>query len=132
MRSDPVTYPLDLDIGEVADGYHLIIRRVYLMAEMLVVDWAFVPELAEDADLWPNISYDADVTPRYWNGWRVDFDGFPRPVPEARYVWFDFFQPYYDWMLHFDRHGQPDEDYLRNRISRLILDLRTGEAVLDN
>jgi hypothetical protein len=26
-RSDRVTYSLDLDIGEVADGYHVIVRR---------------------------------------------------------------------------------------------------------
>jgi hypothetical protein len=32
-------------------------------------------------------------------------------------------------MGHFDRHGQPDSDYQRNRIARLIFDLKTGEAV---
>jgi len=60
-----------------------------------------------------------------------DFGGFERPVPAARYAWVDFFRPDYDWMGHFDRHGQPDSDYLRNRIARLIFDLKTGEAVID-
>jgi hypothetical protein len=131
MRPDPFTYSLDLDIGEVADGYHLIVRSISLTGAMLVVDWAFVPELAEKAHLWPNMSYDADVSPRGWNHWTSDFGGFERPVREARYVWFDFFRPDYDWILHFDRHGQPDSDYLRNRIARLIFDLKTGEAVID-
>ena len=27
--------------------------------------------------------------------------------------------------------GQPDRDYLWNRITRLIFDLKTGEAVID-
>jgi hypothetical protein len=45
MRSDPRTYPLDLDIGDVADGYHLIVRSISLTGANLVVDWAFVPEL---------------------------------------------------------------------------------------
>lgn len=52
-------------------------------------------------------------------------------MPAARYAWVDFFRPDYDWMGHFDRHGQPDSDYLRNRIARLIFDLKTGEAVID-
>jgi hypothetical protein len=44
MRSDPRTYPLDLDIGEVADGYHLIVRSISLTGAYLLVDWAFVPK----------------------------------------------------------------------------------------
>jgi hypothetical protein len=27
----------------------------------------------------------------------------------------------HDWMGHFDRHGQPDSDYLRNRIGQAHL-----------
>jgi hypothetical protein len=46
----------------------------------------------------------------------------------ARRPRFDFFRPDYEWMGHFDRSGQPDSDYLRNRIARLTFDLRTGEA----
>ena len=34
----------------------------------------------------------------------------------------------YEWYVHFDRHGQPDDDYLRNRVARLTLDLKTGAA----
>jgi hypothetical protein len=82
-RSGPRTYPLDLDIGEVADGYHLVVRSSCLTGAVLIVDWAFVPELAEEARLWPNMSYDADVSPRGWNSGVSDFGGFERPVPEA-------------------------------------------------
>ena len=122
------TYPLDLDIGELADGHHLVVRSVSLRSDLLIVDWAFVPEPAEDADLWPEIRYDADVSPPGWNGWRNDFDVFERPVPKARKVWFDFFRPYYEPYLHLDDRGQPDSDYLRNRVARLNLDLETGAA----
>jgi hypothetical protein len=133
MRSDPRTYPLDLYIGEVADGYHLIVRSISLTGANLLVDWAFVPEVPEErlGELWPNMSYDADVSPRGWNQGVSDFGGFERPVPEARYAWLDFFRPDYDWMGHLDRRGQPGSDYLRNRIARLIFDLKTGEAVID-
>ncbi len=118
MRFDPRTYPLDLDIGEVADGYHLIVRGISLTGDMLIVDWAFAPELAEDARLWPNMSYDADVSPRGWNSGVSDFGGFERPVQRARYAYIDFFRPAFDWMSHFDRHGQPDGDYPCNRLAR--------------
>jgi hypothetical protein len=30
-----VTYPIDLDVGEVADGYHLIVRSISLSARDL-------------------------------------------------------------------------------------------------
>ncbi len=46
---------------------------------MLIVDWAFAPELAEEAHLWPNMSYNADVSPRGWNSGVSDFGGFERP-----------------------------------------------------
>lgn len=35
------------------------------------------------------------------------------------------------WNQAFDRHGQPDGDYLRNRIARLTFDLKTGEAQIE-
>ena len=129
----PVTYSFDLDIGEVALGHHLIARGISLTGQNLILEWAFVPEVAEEdhAEVWPNMSYDADVSPRGWNQGVSDWDVFERPVPEARYVWIDFFHPDFDWMGHFDRRGQPDDDYLRNRIARLTVDLKTGEAQLE-
>jgi hypothetical protein len=125
-----VSHPIDLDIGELADGYHLIVRSISLSAN-LNVDWVLVPDPPEVADLWPEIRYDADVSPPGWNQWRADFDIFERPVPKARKAWFDFFRPYYEWYAHLDDHGQPDGDYLRNRMARLTFDLRTGEAKIE-
>ena len=123
--SDSVAYLLDLDIGEVADGYHLIVRSISLTGQNLIVNCGFVPELTEEqgvAGVWPEMNYGADVSPPGWSQGRSDFDVFERPVPEARHAWFDFFRPDYDWL------GQPASDYLRNRIARLTLDLKTGEA----
>ena len=122
------SYPLDLDIGELADGHHLIVRSISLTGNSLIVDWVLVPEPAEDADLWPEIRYEADVSPPGWGGWRADVDQFARPVPKARKVWFDFFRPYYEWCAHLDDRSQPDDDYLRNRVARLSLHLETGGA----
>jgi hypothetical protein len=129
--SDSVRYPLDFDIGEVADGYHLIARGVSLRGANLTFEWAVVPEPTEEAEVWPEMNYGADVSPRGWNSWRSDCDGFERPVPKARHVWFDFFRTDYDWIVPFYRDGQPDSDYLRNRIARLTLDLKTGEAQIE-
>jgi hypothetical protein len=42
-----VTHALDLDIGEVADGYHLIARGISLSATDLLFEYAFAPEPAE-------------------------------------------------------------------------------------
>jgi hypothetical protein len=130
MRSDPRSYSLDLDIGEAADGYHLIVRSISLTAQHLLFDFAYIPEIPEErrGELWPNINYDADVSPRGWNAGSSDGEWYERPVPGARYAYFDFFRPGYEWTKHFDRHGQPDSDYLRNRIARLTFDLRTGHA----
>jgi hypothetical protein len=129
--SGSVTYSLDLDIGEVADGYHLIVRSISLTDENLLFEYAFVPEPTEVAEVWPNINYGADVSPPGWNqGWS-EGDVYERPPLEARHAWFDFFQPYYEWIGHFDRRGQPDSDYLRNRIARLTFDLKTGEAQIE-
>ena len=78
---------------------------------------------------WPNMSYDADVAPSGWNTGVSDFGGFARPVPQARYVWFDFFRPEYDWKRHADHHGQPDCSYLRNRVARLTFNLKARRGV---
>ena len=131
MRSDPRTYPLDLDIGEVADGYHLIARSISLEGEQLFFVFGFVPERAEGAEVWLNMSYSADIPVSQDCTGCGDEVMYARPARGARYAWFDFFRPDYTWMGHFDRHGEPDRDYLRNRVSRLIFDLKTGEAVID-
>jgi hypothetical protein len=129
-----VRYPLELDIGEVVLGHHLIVRSISLSATYLHVECAFLPELAEEAkgEVWPNMSYDADIRPS-WDyvgaGWDFQYE---RPALKARHAWFDFFRPDYEWIGHFDLHGQPDSDYLRNRISRLTFDLKTGEAQIEN
>ena len=64
-----VTHPLDLDIGEVADGYHLIARSVSLSAQDLMFEYAFSPELTREAHrkVWLNMFYDADISPPNWN-----------------------------------------------------------------
>jgi hypothetical protein len=124
---DDRTYHLDLDIGEYPGGHHLIVRSIDV-DDYLVVNYVFVPEPAEGADLWPEIRYGANVSPDGWNRWRGDFNQFERPVPKARKVWFDFFRPYYEWFAHLDDRGQPDDDYLRNRVARLNLHLETGAA----
>jgi len=123
-----VTHALDVDIGEVADGYHLIARSISLSARYLLFEFAFVPERAEEAEVWLNMSYSSDIpVSRDYVGAGGDVQ-YDRPPLEAQYAWFDFFRPDYDWMDHFDRSGQPDSDYRRNRIARLTFDLRTREA----
>jgi hypothetical protein len=131
--SDSVTYALDLEIGEVANGYRLIVRSILLTGKSLLVDCVFLPEPTDvsEAEYWPEIRYDADVSPRGWNQYRADFNVFERPVPKARHAWFDFFQPGYDWHVEFYSHEQPSNDYLRNRIARLTLDLKTGETQIE-
>jgi len=124
-------YSLDLDIGEVADGYHLIVRSISLTDENLFFEYAFAPELTEDAQVWLNMFYDADVSPPDWNYVGAGYDlQYARPPREARHAWFDFFHPDYVWEEHLDRHG-PDTDYLRNRIARLTFDLNTGDAQIE-
>ena len=133
QRHGRATYPFDLDIGEVVRGHHLIAQGITLTEKNLILEWTFVPEVAAEAsgEVWPNMNYDADVSPSGWNQAVADWDVFERPVPAARYVWFDFFRPDYDRMGHHDRHGQPDSDYLRNRIARLTFDLKTREAQIE-
>src|SRR6266567_930032 len=121
-----VTWSLDLDIGEVAAGYHLIARSVSLFAKDLLFEYAFAPELTEEAhgEVRLNMCYDADVSPSNWDCMGAEGDvQYERPPLEARYAWFDFFRPDYEWYGHYfyDR-GQPDSDYLRNRIARLTVD----------
>lgn len=43
-----VTHPLDLDIGEIADGYHLLARSISLSANYLVFEFAFAPNLPRE------------------------------------------------------------------------------------
>jgi hypothetical protein len=130
---EPVTYPLDLDLGEMADGYHLIVTSIALTDEALLFDFKFEPEVPDEerAKLYPNMNYGADVSPPGWNQWASDADVYQRPVPEASYAWFDFFRPYYDWLVHLGPHGQPDDDYVRNRVLRLTFDMKTGEAQIE-
>jgi hypothetical protein len=128
-----VAHPLDLDIGEVADGYHLIAQSISLSAEHLLFEFAFVPERAEEAEVWLNVSYGADtpVSQDYMGiGNEVRY---ARPPLKARHAWFDFFRSDYEWVVHVDwgGSGRPDSDYLRNRIARLTFDLRTGEAQIE-
>ena len=123
-----VTHPFDLDIGEVADGYHLIARSISLSAKHLLFEFAFAPEPAKGAGVWLNMSFTADIpTSQDYIGIGNDVQ-YARPPLKARYAWFDFFRPDYEWMGHFDRGGRPDSDYLRNRVARLTFDLKTGEA----
>ena len=126
-----VAWSLDLDIGEVADGYHLIVRSISLSAKHLLFEAAFAPEPAEGAEVWLNMSYTADIpVGQDYVGAGNDVR-YERPPRKARYAWFDFFRPDYDWLSHFYPTWQPDSDYLRNRISRLTFDLKTGQAQID-
>ena len=93
-----VTYQLDLDIGEVADGYHLIASSVSLWPDDLLFEYAFSPGLTDEARgrVWLNMFYDADVSPSNWDYVGAEGDvQYKRPPPEARYAWFDFFPPDY-------------------------------------
>src|SRR5689334_5094534 len=97
-----VAYPLELDIGEVADGYHLLARSISLSAKHLLFEFAFAPERAEGAEVWLNMSYGADLpTSQDYIGAGDDVQ-YMRPPLAARYAWFDFFRPDYVWMAHFD------------------------------
>jgi hypothetical protein len=131
--SESVTYPLDVDIGEVAPGHHLIVTSISLTGESLLFDFAFAPEVPEDArgELWPNMHYGADVSPRGWSQAWSDAEVYERPVPAATYAWFDFFPPDFDWLGHIVRRGEFDSDYLRNRIARLTFNLKTGQSQID-
>jgi hypothetical protein len=130
-RHSWVAHSLDLDIGEIADGYHLIARSISLSAKHLLFQFAFAPERTGEAEVWLNTSYGADVpVSQDYIGAGNDVQ-YARPPREARCAWFDFFRPGYEWYGHWDSHGQPDSDYLQNRIARLTFDLRTGEARIE-
>jgi hypothetical protein len=129
-----VTWSLDLDIGEVALGYHLITRSVSLFAKDLLFEYAFAPELTDEAhrEVWLNMCYDADVSPANWD--YIGAEGgvqYKRPPLEASRAWFDFFRPDYEWHEHFDHRSEPGSNYQRNRISRLTVDLVTGAAQIE-
>jgi hypothetical protein len=131
---DWVRFPLDLDIGEVALGYHLIARGVSLSDQDLLFEYSFAPELSEEGhqEVWLNMFYDADISPPHWNWVGAEGDvQYARPPVEARQAWFDFFPPTFEWDEHLDRGGRPDSDYLRNRVARLTVDLKTGEAQIE-
>jgi hypothetical protein len=126
-----VTHPLDLDVGEIADGYHLIARGVSLSAQYLLFEFAFTPEPDRGAQVWLNMCYGADVpVSQNYVGAGNDVQ-YERPSRKARYAWFDFFRTDYEWMIPYYDSGPPDSDYLRNRISRLTFDLKTGQAQLE-
>jgi len=115
-------------------GYHLIARSVSLTADELFFEYAFVPELTEEGheQVWLNMFYDADISPPDWNWVGAQGDvQYARPPLEARHAWFDLLPSDYEWMEHVDQRG-PDSDYLRNRIARLTVDLKTGEARIEN
>jgi hypothetical protein len=126
-----VTHPIDLDIGEVVDGYHLIARSISLSTQQLLFEFAFAPERAEGADAWLNMSYTADIQVSQDDIGAGNAVQSARPALRARSAWFDFFRIDYEWTEHLDRHGQPDDDYLRNRIGRLTFNLKTGQAQLE-
>jgi hypothetical protein len=130
-RETWVTHPIDLDIGEVADGYHLIAQSISLSMRHLLFEFAFVPELEEGTEAWLNMSYTADIpVSQDHMGARNDVQ-YARPPLKARSAWFDFFRTDYEWTEHLDRHGQADDDYLRNRIGRVTFDLKTGQAQIE-
>ncbi len=77
-----VTHSLDLDIGEVANGHHLIVRSISLTDRNLLCEYAFVPELTEeDNDPFVNMSYDTDVSPPGWNNACSEGEVYERPAP---------------------------------------------------
>ena len=123
-RARPIRVLLDCTSGSVAP-----IRAVDLADGNLLFDYAFVPELTEEArsEVWPNMNYGADVSPPGWNQAWSEGEVYERPPPEARHAWFDFFPPDCVW-VSFDRRGQPGSDYLRNRIARLTFDHEDREG----
>jgi hypothetical protein len=95
---DPVTYPVDLDIGEVADGCHLIVESIGL-TQSLLFNFKFAPEDASEG-LWPSMDYGADVSPPGWNNACMDGEEYERPVPQATCAWFDFYRCDYESFTH--------------------------------
>jgi hypothetical protein len=126
-----VTHPLGLDVGEIADGYHLIARSICLSAKYLLFEFAFAPERAEGAQAWLNMCYSADVPVSNDYIGAGDDVQYERPPRKARHAYFDFFRTDYEWMIPYYDSGPAHSDYLRNRVSRLTFDLKTGQAQLE-
>jgi hypothetical protein len=126
-----VTHPLDLDIGEIADGYHLIARSIALSPKYLLFEFTFAPGRGEGAHIWLNMCYTADIPVSQDYIGAGDDVQYERPPRKARYAYFDFFRPDYEWMIPYYDNGPSDSDYLRNRVSRLTFDLKTGQAQLE-
>jgi len=61
LKPPEVTYSLDLDIGEVADGHHLIVRSIALKGNSLLFEHAFVPEVPDPEKLELTIARIANV-----------------------------------------------------------------------
>ena len=110
---------------------HLIARSISLEAEHLFFVFAFVPERAEGAQVWLNMSYTADIPASQDCIGAGDGVQYARPPLKARYAWFDFFRPDYEWMDDFGRREQPGSDCQQNRIARLAFDLKTGQARIE-
>jgi hypothetical protein len=88
-------------------GYHLIARSISLSARHLLFEFAFAPERTRGAEVWLNMSYTADIpTSQDYIGAGNDVQ-YGRPPLKARYAWFDFFRPDYEWMGHFHPVGSP-------------------------
>lgn len=145
-ESEHIEYEFDIDVGDVAPGHRLFARGICLFDDQLSLKYAWVPGLTHDygegpVDIWPNVWYDADVSPPNQNmiGSYGPCDGGPVtegdfqyscPGPGARYAFFDFFEPNFDVDGNLDGDGHPDVEYLANRVSRLTVDLQTGHAEL--
>jgi len=142
--SEHIEYEFDVDVGDVAPGHRLFARGVCLFSDQLSLNYAWVPGLKHHygegpVDIWPNVWYDADVSPpdQTMTGAYGPCDGGPvtegrfqysRPCAGARYAYFDFFKPEFDPLEHVDRDWRPDAEYLKNRVSRLTVDLESGHA----
>jgi hypothetical protein len=140
-----IRYPVGLDVGDVVPGHRFIVRGICLFHHQLTLHYAWVPGLTvdyADGSIFPNFSYIADVPPTSQDhmGSYAPSEGGPytegkiqytQPPTAARYVFFDFFSPEFDYDVHFDRRGRPDREYLENRVSRLTVELATGHAVIE-
>ena len=91
----------------------------------------FAPERAAGSEVWLNMSYTADIPVSQDHMGAGNDVRYPRPPLKARSAWFDFFRTGYEWTEHLDGHGQPDDDYQRNRIGRLTFDLKTEQAQIE-
>jgi hypothetical protein len=140
-----LTYGLALGLDGLPPGQRVIARGICLSEDSLTLHYAVFPATpaarrADARGFSLNVFYDADVSPPDGNyaGGQGPADGgivvgkrsFSRPPADAQYAWFDFFAPGYDIDSHMGRRGNPDQDYLAHRVSRLTFDLVTGRAEL--